>query len=196
LLFPALQLQKVSREIFPWPLNHLRHPRNPLSSQLPIILYGIVARLVSTTFPGRNSARSPDGLPAFPVTASGRDSGPALPVPGLPSGKLEAPSGNRSGKFPCPLWSWEELWGYVAVSEAAVLTVLYVLIHRGGRVPGHQTPGPRSHHHQGQRPGGGILIILGVSFGLTNTLINDEIPARILVSCRTMSRVRSTSCFG
>jgi TRAP-type C4-dicarboxylate transport system permease large subunit len=27
---------------------------------------------------------------------------------------------------------------------------------------------------------GGILIILGVSFGLTNTLINEEIPARIL----------------
>ncbi len=70
--------------------------------------------------------------------------------------------------------------GYVAVSEAAVLTVLYVLVVEMGVY--------REIRFRGLVPivikssvlVGGILIILGFSFGLTSTLITEEIPTKIL----------------
>jgi C4-dicarboxylate transporter, DctM subunit len=70
--------------------------------------------------------------------------------------------------------------GLVALSEAAVLTVLYVLlvevwIYRDIKI-GDLFPVLL----KSTVLVGGILIILGVSFGLTNTLINEEIPMRVL----------------
>jgi C4-dicarboxylate transporter, DctM subunit len=70
--------------------------------------------------------------------------------------------------------------GIVAISEAAVLTVIYVLIvevvvYRDIRVRELFPIITKSTILVG-----GILIILGVSFGLTNTLINEEIPMKIL----------------
>jgi C4-dicarboxylate transporter, DctM subunit len=70
--------------------------------------------------------------------------------------------------------------GYVAVSEAAVLTVLYVLvvevlIYRDVRFRELKSIALKSSVLVG-----GILIILGVSFGLTNSLINEEIPSKVL----------------
>jgi C4-dicarboxylate transporter, DctM subunit len=70
--------------------------------------------------------------------------------------------------------------GLVALSEAAVLTVIYVLvvevfIYRDIKIRELFPVMIKSTILVG-----GILIILGVSFGLTNTLINEEIPMKVL----------------
>ncbi|MBA4395681.1 MAG: C4-dicarboxylate ABC transporter, partial [Desulfobacca sp.] len=75
--------------------------------------------------------------------------------------------------------------GIVAISEAAVLTVLYVLIievmvYRDIKIRELFPVIIKSTILVG-----GILIILGVSFGLTNTLINEEIPMKVLDFIKT-----------
>lgn len=70
--------------------------------------------------------------------------------------------------------------GFVAISEAAALTVIYILIvevviYRDIRL--RELPAVMI---KSAVLVGGILIILGVSFGLTNTLINEEIPTKLL----------------
>jgi tripartite ATP-independent transporter DctM subunit len=83
--------------------------------------------------------------------------------------------------------------GFVAVSEAAALTVIYVLLvevffYRDVRLPDLPEIALKSAVLVG-----GILIILGVSFGLTNTLINEEIPMKVLDFLKT--HVESTGAF-
>lgn len=70
--------------------------------------------------------------------------------------------------------------GFVAISEAAVLTVLYVLIVELGIYRDIKIRELFPIITKSSILVGGILIILGVSFGLTNTLINEEIPMRVL----------------
>ncbi|MBI4767811.1 MAG: TRAP transporter large permease subunit [Deltaproteobacteria bacterium] len=70
--------------------------------------------------------------------------------------------------------------GFVAISEAAVLTVLYVLIVEVGIYRDIKIRELFPVILKSTILVGGILIILGVSFGLTNTLINEEIPMKIL----------------
>ncbi|MGA3084501.1 MAG: TRAP transporter large permease subunit [Thermodesulfobacteriota bacterium] len=70
--------------------------------------------------------------------------------------------------------------GIVAISEAAVLTVLYVLIVELGIYRDIKIRELFPIITKSSILVGGILIILGVSFGLTNTLINEEIPMRVL----------------
>ncbi len=70
--------------------------------------------------------------------------------------------------------------GFVAISEAAVLTVLYVLIVEVGIYRDIKIRELFPVIIKSTILVGGILIILGVSFGLTNTLINEEIPMTIL----------------
>jgi len=70
--------------------------------------------------------------------------------------------------------------GIVAISEAAVLTVLYVLIVEVGIYRDIKIRELFPIITKSSILVGGILIILGVSFGLTNTLINEEIPMRVL----------------
>jgi C4-dicarboxylate transporter DctM subunit len=70
--------------------------------------------------------------------------------------------------------------GYAAISEAAVLTVLYVLIVEMGVYRDIRFPDLVPIILKSSVLVGGILIILGVSFGLTDTLITAEIPTRIL----------------
>jgi tripartite ATP-independent transporter DctM subunit len=75
--------------------------------------------------------------------------------------------------------------GYVAVSEAAVLTVIYVLIVEMGIYRDIRFRDLAPVIIKSSVLVGGILIILGVSFGLTNTLITEEIPTKILGFMRT-----------
>lgn len=75
--------------------------------------------------------------------------------------------------------------GIVAVSEAAVLTVLYVLIIEVGIYRDIKIRELFPVFLKSTILVGGILIILGVSFGLTNTLINEEIPMKVLEFIRT-----------
>jgi tripartite ATP-independent transporter DctM subunit len=70
--------------------------------------------------------------------------------------------------------------GIVAISEAAVLTVLYVLIVELGIYRDIKIRELFPIITKSSILVGGILIILGVSFGLTNTLINEEIPMKVL----------------
>jgi C4-dicarboxylate transporter DctM subunit len=70
--------------------------------------------------------------------------------------------------------------GYVAISEAAVLTVLYVLLVEMGIYRDIRFPDLVPIILKSSVLVGGILIILGVSFGLTNTLITEEIPTKLL----------------
>lgn len=70
--------------------------------------------------------------------------------------------------------------GYVAVSEAAVLTVLYVLVVEVLVYRDVKLRELKSIALKSSVLVGGILIILGVSFGLTNSLINEEIPNKVL----------------
>ena len=75
--------------------------------------------------------------------------------------------------------------GYFAVSEAAAVTAMYVLvvevlIYREislSRVPGII--------RESMIMVGGILLILGVSLALTNYLIDAEAPMRLFQLCRT-----------
>lgn len=70
--------------------------------------------------------------------------------------------------------------GIVAISEAAVLTVLYVMIIEVGVYRDIKIRELYPIFLKSTILVGGILIILGVSFGLTNTLINEEIPMKVL----------------
>jgi tripartite ATP-independent transporter DctM subunit len=83
--------------------------------------------------------------------------------------------------------------GYVAVSEAADLTVLYVLTVEMGVYRDVKFKDLKSITIKSSILVGGILIILGVSFGLTNSLINEEIPSRLLDFMR--SHVESPHAF-
>ncbi len=75
--------------------------------------------------------------------------------------------------------------GIVAISEAAVLTVLYVLIIEVGIYRDIKIRELFPVFLKSTILVGGILIILGVSFGLTNTLINEEIPMKVLEFIKT-----------
>jgi tripartite ATP-independent transporter DctM subunit len=70
--------------------------------------------------------------------------------------------------------------GFVAISEAAVLTVVYILIVEVGVYRDIKFRDLFQVILKSSVLVGGILIILGVSFGLTNTLINEEIPMKVL----------------
>jgi len=75
--------------------------------------------------------------------------------------------------------------GFVAVSEAAVLTVIYVMIVEMGVYRDVKFKDLKAITIKSSILVGGILIILGVSFGLTNSLINEEIPSRLLDFMKT-----------
>jgi C4-dicarboxylate transporter, DctM subunit len=75
--------------------------------------------------------------------------------------------------------------GFVAVSEAAVLTVIYVMIVEMGVYRDVKFKDLKAITIKSSILVGGILIILGVSFGLTNSLINEEIPSKLLDFMKT-----------
>jgi C4-dicarboxylate transporter, DctM subunit len=75
--------------------------------------------------------------------------------------------------------------GFVAVSEAASLTVIYVLVVEVFFYRDVSLPDLPAIFLKSAVLVGGILIILGVSFGLTNTLINEEIPMKVLDFLKT-----------
>jgi C4-dicarboxylate transporter DctM subunit len=75
--------------------------------------------------------------------------------------------------------------GLVAVSEAAVLTVIYVMVVEMGVYRDVKLKDLKAITVKSSILVGGILIILGVSFGLTNSLINEEIPSKVLEFMKT-----------
>ena len=108
-------------------------------------------------------------------------------LPLIPFSRPEAWAALREARWeiPLPLFVLGGIYsGYFAVSEAAAVTALYVLvvtvfIHR--EIPLRQLPRVM---REAMVLVGGILIILGVSLASTNYLIDAEIPAQLFEAVR------------
>jgi tripartite ATP-independent transporter DctM subunit len=186
LLFPALQMQKYPEKFSLGLLTTSGTLGLLFPPSFPIILYGVVAQVnidhlflagilpclsmifllsLYSTWKGFQARVARPRFSARAVRTALRETVWEVPLPFVVLGGIYG--------------------GYVAVSEAAVLTVIYVLIVEMGIY--------RDIRFQDLVPViikssvlvGGILIILGVSFGLTNTLITEEIPTKILGFMRT-----------
>jgi C4-dicarboxylate transporter DctM subunit len=181
LLFPALQMQKYPEKFSLGLLTTSGTLGLLFPPSFPIILYGIVARIsidhlfLAGILPGLlmvfllslysawKGLRARVARPRFTLRELGRafkESIWEIPLPFVVLGGIYG--------------------GYVAVSEAAVLTVVYVLVIEMGVYRDIQIKDLVPIILKAGVLVGGILIILGFSFGLTNTLINEEIPARLL----------------
>ncbi len=89
--------------------------------------------------------------------------------------------------FMAPLWGAEEGTGLVTVAEASTICALYLLIvqvfiHKDIKLVSKdpKTPDLPKVIKESMVMVGAILIILGVALGLTNYLIQEEVPMKIL----------------
>jgi len=181
LLFPALKTQKYPEKFSLGLLTTSGTLGLLFPPSLPLILYGVVAQtsidqlflagilpgllmvLLLSLYSAWKGFRSKVARQKFTikeVLSSFRESIWEIPLPFVVLGGIYT--------------------GVVAISEAAVLTVLYVLIIEFGVYRDIKIRELFPIITKSSILVGGILIILGVSFGLTNTLINEEIPMRVL----------------
>ena len=181
LLFPALQLQKYPEKFSLGLLTTSGTLGLLFPPSFPIILYAVVAQInIDHLF---RAGILPGLLMVFLLSLYSVWKGFRARVarPRFTLRELGSACRESIWEIPLPFVVLGGIYGgYVAISEAAVITVLYVLII--------ETVGYRDIKLRDLVPViikssglvGGILIILGVSLGLTNTLINDEIPTKIL----------------
>lgn len=181
LLFPALKTQKYPEKFSLGLLTTSGTLGLLFPPSLPLILYGVVAQtsidqlFLAGIFPGLlmvvllslysawKGFRSKVARPKFTlkeVFSALRESIWEIPLPFVVLGGIYT--------------------GVVAISEAAVLTVLYVLVIEFGIYRDIKIKELFPIITKSSILVGGILIILGVSLGLTNTLINEEIPMKVL----------------
>ena len=181
LLFPALRMQKYPEKFSLGLLTTSGTLGILFPPSFPIILYGIVAQVdidrlfLAGILPGLLMVLLLSLYSAWKGLRAGV-ARPRFAIQELASALRES-----IWEIPLPLVVLGGIYGgFVAISEAAVLMVLYVLMIEMGV--------HREIKFRDLVPiilkssvlVGGILIILGVSFGLSNTLINDEIPTRFL----------------
>ncbi len=186
LLFPALQMQKYPEKFSLGLLTTSGTLGLLFPPSFPIILYGVVAQVnIDHLF---LAGILPCLLMIFLLSLYSAWKGFQARVarPRFSAREVRTALRETVWEIPLPFVVLGGIYGgYVAVSEAAVLTVIYVLIVEMGVY--------RDIRFQDLAPViikssvlvGGILIILGVSFGLTNTLITEEIPTKILGFMRT-----------
>jgi C4-dicarboxylate transporter DctM subunit len=181
LLFPALQLQKYPGNFSLGLLTTSGTLGILFPPSFPLILYGVVARIniddlflagilpgllmvfFLSLYSGWKGFRARVARPRFTLREAARacrESIWEIPLPFVVLGGIYG--------------------GYVALSEAAVLTVIYVLVIEVGVYRDIKIPDLIPIITKSSVLVGAILIILGVSFGLTNTLIDNEIPMKIL----------------
>ncbi len=181
LLFPALKTQKYPEKFSLGLLTTSGTLGLLFPPSLPLILYGVVAQtsidhmflagiipgllmvLLLAMYSAWKGFQSKVARPKFTFREFGsalRESIWEVPLPFIVLGGIYT--------------------GIVAISEAAVLTVVYVLIIEVGIYRDIRIRELPPIITKSTILVGGILIILGVSFGLTNTLINEEIPMKIL----------------
>ena len=186
LLFPALKTQGYPEKFSLGLLTTSGTLGLLFPPSLPLILYGVVARtnidhlflagilpglvmvLLLAVFSFWKGIRSGVARPRFTLTELGaalKESIWEIPLPLVVLGGIYS--------------------GFVAISEAAALTVIYILLvevvfYRD--VKFRELP---AIFLKSAILVGGILIILGVSFGLTNSLINEEIPMKVLDFLKT-----------
>jgi tripartite ATP-independent transporter DctM subunit len=148
---------------------------------LPLIVYAIVAKVgigqlfVAGLLPG---ALLVVVLAAYSISVAVRSRVPCNP---FRTGELMAAVRECVWELPLPVVVLGGIYtGYFAVSEAAAITAMYVFVVevvivrdvRWGALP--------ELIRQSMVLVGGVLIILGAAMGLTNYLIDAEIPMRIL----------------
>jgi tripartite ATP-independent transporter DctM subunit len=181
LLFPALKTQKYPEQFSLGLLTTSGTLGLLFPPSLPLILYGVVSQtsidqlFLAGIVPGLVMVfllalySSWKGFQAQVVR-------PPFSFPALGRALRES-----VWEIPLPLVVLGGIYsGMVAISEAAVLTVLYVLIIEVVIYKDIRFKDLFPVFVKSSILVGGILIILGVSFGLTNTLINEEIPMRLL----------------
>jgi C4-dicarboxylate transporter, DctM subunit len=181
LLFPALKSQRYPEKFSLGLLTTSGTLGLLFPPSLPLILYGVVAQtsidhlFLAGILPGLvimillsgysfwKGIRSGAVRPEFTL----REAGQALQ--------------ESIWEIPLPLVVLGGIYsGFVAISEAAALTVLYILIVEVGIYRDVKIKELPPIFLKSSILVGGILIILGVSFGLTNSLINEEIPMKVL----------------
>ncbi len=164
-----------------------------LPPSLPLILYGIIAQQMGQ---GANITIEDlflaGILPAllmivmlsgYSVWANRKT---PVPLTRFELKKCKAAVREAIWEIPLPLFVFFGIYsGYFAVSEAAAVTAMYVLIvevliYR--EIPLHRLP---SIIRESMIMVGGILLILGVSLALTNFLIDAEAPMKLFQLCQT-----------
>ena len=186
LLFPALQMQKYPENFSLGLLTTSGTLGLLFPPSFPIILYGVVAQInIEHLF---MAGILPCLLMIFLLSLYSVWKGFQAKVarPGFSAREVRAAFRETIWEIPLPFVVLGGIYGgYVAISEAAVLTVIYVLIVEMGVYRDIRFRDLAPVITKSSMLVGGILIILGVSFGLTNTLITEEIPTRILDFMRT-----------
>ena len=186
LLFPALQMQKYPEKFSLGLLTTSGTLGLLLPPSFPIILYGVVAQVnIDHLFV---AGILPCLLMIFLLSLYSAWKGFQARVarPRFSAREVRSALRETVWEIPLPFVVLGGIYGgYVAVSEAAVLTVIYVLIVEMGIYRDIRFRDLAPVIIKSSVLVGGILIILGVSFGLTNTLITEEIPTKILGFMRT-----------
>ncbi len=186
LLFPALQMQKYPENFSLGLLTTSGTLGLLFPPSFPIILYGVVAQVnIDYLFV---AGILPCLLMIFLLSLYSAWKGFQARVarPRFSAREVRSALRETVWEIPLPFVVLGGIYGgYVAVSEAAVLTVIYVLIVEMGIYRDIRFRDLAPVIIKSSVLVGGILIILGVSFGLTNTLITEEIPTKILGFMRT-----------
>ncbi len=186
LLFPALQMQKYPEKFSLGLLTTSGTLGLLFPPSFPIILYGVVAQVnIDSLF---MAGILPCLLMIFLLSLYSAWKGFQARVarPRFSAQEVRSALRETVWEVPLPFVVLGGIYGgYVAVSEAAVLTVIYVLIVEMGIYRDIRFRDLAPVIMKSSVLVGAILIILGVSFGLTNTLITEEIPTKILGFMRT-----------
>lgn len=152
---------------------------------LPLILYAVVAQQLGIGGPISVddmflAGILPGLLMLLILVAWGLWSGRDLPLKPLTLSEAKAAIREAAWEIPLPIILLGGIYsGYFALSEAAAVTAVYVLIvevlvYR--EIPIKQLPGVM---REAMLLVGGILIILGLSMASTNYLIDAEVPSRL-----------------
>ncbi len=164
-----------------------------LPPSLPLILYGIIAQQMSTGARIRIEDLFIAGiLPALlmigMLSAWSVWSNRKHPVPLTPFslGKIKAAVRESIWEIPLPVFVFFGIYsGYFAVSEAAAVTAMYVLIVEMFIYREIGLQKLMDIIRESMIMVGGILLILGVSLAFTNFLIDAEAPMKLFALCRT-----------
>jgi tripartite ATP-independent transporter DctM subunit len=152
---------------------------------LPLILYAVVAQQLGigdaiTVDDMFLAGLLPGLLMLLVLIAWGLWSGRNLPVKAFTLSEAKAAIGEAMWEIPLPVILLGGIYsGYFALSEAAAVTAVYVLIievliHR--EIPFKQLPNVM---RESMLVVGGILVILGLSMASTNYLIDANVPSQL-----------------
>jgi C4-dicarboxylate transporter DctM subunit len=164
-----------------------------LPPSLPLILYGVIAQQMSS---GEQISIEklfiagiiPALLMIFLLSLWSIWANRKNPVPLISFSWANACSAVREAiwEIPLPIFVFTGIYaGFFAVSEAAAVTAMYVLIVEVFIYKEINFPKLVSIIRESMVMVGGILLILGVSLALTNYLIDAEVPSKLFDLCQT-----------